>query len=507
MSKSTHLLPANPFNYQIARDPLAFYGRQQELEYICDNLRGDSPRCCAIIGESYIGKTSLLRYLTHPQGAMSQDDFGIQQLIFVYFNANVYIDLPKHERTSVQFWWDLWQTLLTRLDPHHLVRQPLPRMNMNRNPIDKAHEFKSNLEKLIQAQRYPVIFALDNFQGIASLPVSDSAWLRAMANDYNCAYVVTSRHLLYLLYHSENWERPSPVWNLFADRVYLSLLKEEEAMDFILQHERLVNVWHKEDIEFIRKTAGRHPELLRMTCALLYEKRKQTCETLAPEEYEFLESRIYRDASPICNQLWFGLADPELLGISRNAEYRRSLSNLSMHQKVLMEIATEGDSLMDRQYLFELEERGLIERVDRKWQVFAGIMYQFISRQEQVRQITGLTTVYPVTNPTSGETVYAENEHRSQQRSGNTSSTQAKVPPAFTYLEGKVYQYLQSHAEAVCGKDEIKHAIWEDKLPSDSTLQKIIERIRGKIEPDPDNPRYLIAVRGQGYILRESQSE
>ena len=240
-----------------------------------------------------------------------------------------------------------------------------------------------------------------------------------------------------------------------------------------------------------------------MTCALLFERRKQNPETLAPEDYEFLESRIYRDASPICNQLWFGLADPELLGISRNAEHRRNFSKLSMPQKVLMEIAAEGDSLMDRHYLFELEERGLIERVDRKWQVFAGIMYQFISRQEQVRQITGLTTVHPVTNPTSFEAAHTENEHRN----GNTLSTQAKVPPAFTYLEGKVYQYLQSHAEEVCGKDEIKQAIWGDKLPSDSTLQKIIERIRGKIEPDPDNPRYLIAVRGQGYILRESQSE
>ena len=112
-------------------------------------------------------------------------------------------------------------------------------MGANRNLIDKAHDIKSDLEKLIQAQKRPIVFALDNFQGIASLPLSVSAWLRALATDYNCAYIVTSRHLLHLLYHSESWERPSPVWNLFSDRVYLGLLKEDETTEFILQWGRL----------------------------------------------------------------------------------------------------------------------------------------------------------------------------------------------------------------------------------------------------------------------------
>ena len=90
MNKLAPQLHANPFNYQIVCDPKAFYGRQNELETVCDNLRGDSPRCCAIIGESYIGKTSLLRYLTHPQGAVTQNALGIEQLIFVYLDTSVY---------------------------------------------------------------------------------------------------------------------------------------------------------------------------------------------------------------------------------------------------------------------------------------------------------------------------------------------------------------------------------------------------------------------------------
>jgi DNA-binding response OmpR family regulator len=50
----------------------------------------------------------------------------------------------------------------------------------------------------------------------------------------------------------------------------------------------------------------------------------------------------------------------------------------------------------------------------------------------------------------------------------------------------------------------VKRAIWPVSPPSDSALQKIIERIRDKIEPDPKHPRKLIAVRGQGYMLRRN---
>jgi DNA-binding response OmpR family regulator len=47
--------------------------------------------------------------------------------------------------------------------------------------------------------------------------------------------------------------------------------------------------------------------------------------------------------------------------------------------------------------------------------------------------------------------------------------------------------------------------VWrEDNMPSNSALQKIIERIREKIEDEPDNPFRLIAVRGRGYMLRRA---
>lgn len=84
---------------------------------------------------------------------------------------------------------------------------------------------------------------------------------------------------------------------------------------------------------------------------------------------------------------------------------------------------------------------------------------------------------------------------------------EGQVVPTFTYLEKQVYNYLRERAGRVCSRDEIKRAVWRDELPSDSALQKIIERIRAKIEPDTKNPQYLVAIRGQGYILNTVNSK
>src|ERR1700674_3655136 len=123
MSITTNLQPSNPFHYQIARNPLAFCGRQKELETICDYLLGEEANCCAIIGESHIGKTSFLRYLTHPEGASTRKELGVEHLTFVYLDASPYIDMVEEEQASVQFWGSLYNASQSRLEQKNSHRQ------------------------------------------------------------------------------------------------------------------------------------------------------------------------------------------------------------------------------------------------------------------------------------------------------------------------------------------------------------------------------------------------
>ena len=64
----------NPYrNRKAVADPALFCGRHGMLFLIAEKIRHG--QMCAIAGEPLIGKTSLLYYLVHPQGAWSIEEF------------------------------------------------------------------------------------------------------------------------------------------------------------------------------------------------------------------------------------------------------------------------------------------------------------------------------------------------------------------------------------------------------------------------------------------------
>lgn len=524
--------PGNPFARSAALDATAFYGRQREIQDVTHKLLSQH-YSCPVVGETQMGKTSFLRYFSDMNISLKKN-LGLQDILFVYFDSSPYYNRTEGDRISVQFWWDMHHALQLlvhqdRVGHNGHAQQYPPLLKSEEDPIEVALEMKDNLEKILREQKEQkkrVVFALDNLEGIASLPVRDSIWLRSL--DRFCSYIATSRYPLRLLYHPER--KYSPFWNSFLpESVYLGLFAEGEVNDFIYQGKTLTHFWHEQDIAFIKEKAGRHPAFLRIICELVYRKRaelrnQQAFRALNKGEIEMLEVNFFREASAICNQLWHGLADPELMGISRLIGYQRETTTLSPHQQALLEVVQQDDT-RDSRRLLELEQRGFVECKGGKWYVFAEIMRQFVLNLSLVSgympvstgsskiidanstgvdsgaaDVQGANSVDATIQISPSESEMTTNTQADMQAS---SLSQTKAEPAFTYLEGEVYHYLLSHTGEVCDKNDIKQAIWKKKLPTDSTLQKLIERIRRKIEPDPDNPRYLIAVRGQGYILRQ----
>jgi len=73
-----------------------------------------------------------------------------------------------------------------------------------------------------------------------------------------------------------------------------------------------------------------------------------------------------------------------------------------------------------------------------------------------------------------------------------------------TSKEMALLDFLQAHPNAVCEKDDIIRAVWsEDKAFGkgirDDSLAQLARRLREKIEPDPNAPRWVITVPGRGY--------
>jgi pSer/pThr/pTyr-binding forkhead associated (FHA) protein len=65
--------------------------------------------------------------------------------------------------------------------------------------------------------------------------------------------------------------------------------------------------------------------------------------------------------------------------------------------------------------------------------------------------------------------------------------------------------FLYRNAGNVCSRDEIIEAVWPESMDSsaisDATVDQLIHRLRGKVEPESANPSRIISKKGFGYIL------
>jgi DNA-binding response OmpR family regulator len=69
-----------------------------------------------------------------------------------------------------------------------------------------------------------------------------------------------------------------------------------------------------------------------------------------------------------------------------------------------------------------------------------------------------------------------------------------------TALEFDLLAYLASQPGRVFTRDQLMESVWDTPFFSDtSTVTVHVRRLRGKIEPDPGNPRYILTARGVGY--------
>ncbi|HET9658476.1 MAG TPA: response regulator transcription factor [Kineosporiaceae bacterium] len=73
-------------------------------------------------------------------------------------------------------------------------------------------------------------------------------------------------------------------------------------------------------------------------------------------------------------------------------------------------------------------------------------------------------------------------------------------PVAMPLKEFELLEILLRNAGRVLTRMQLIDRVWgADYVGDTKTLDVHVKRLRGKIEPDPANPRYLVTVRGLGY--------
>ncbi len=82
----------------------------------------------------------------------------------------------------------------------------------------------------------------------------------------------------------------------------------------------------------------------------------------------------------------------------------------------------------------------------------------------------------------------------------NTVTTPAGRTIELTPIEFRLLHYLMRNAGRVLTHEQLLSTVWGyDYEGYSNQVAVYIRRLRAKLEPDPDNPRYILTARGLGY--------
>ena len=79
---------------------------------------------------------------------------------------------------------------------------------------------------------------------------------------------------------------------------------------------------------------------------------------------------------------------------------------------------------------------------------------------------------------------------------------------ALTHTEFDLVAFLAAHAGEVLSRDRILASVWGYERPIETRVIDVhVRNLRRKIEPDPTQPRYILAVPGIGYRFTNTRPE
>jgi len=171
------------------------------------------------------------------------------------------------------------------------------------------------------------------------------------------------------------------------------------------------------------------------------------------------------------------------------AECRQIWDSLAASQQEALR-GLAGGSPVDRRALQRLARRGLVRQDPTETRIFSPLFADYVRQQAPLSTTGTVITRSP----------------RQIQIGGRCIET-------LTGLEFEMLCYLYEHRGRVCTKDELIQNVYAQRYDrmaggvSDEALQTLIARLRAKIEPDRERPRYVVTVRGEGYRFDESDEE
>lgn len=398
---------------------------------------------CALVGSASMGKSRLVRFLLEPEVRRCYLGAHADATLFAHGDCNRLAEISE---------WGFFELLLTALVEacgQHPELHPLRNeLNALRREVIIGREAllaRRHLElaalMICRERGFRLCIVLDEFDAAyRALPATALANLRALRDD-NKAWL---SYLLVLRHHPSRLRPPAECegfYELFSRSVFgLKPYRPDDARRVV---EQLEGRWGvtlpPEDRAALIEQSGGHPGLI----VALFTNRVggPTDDAIIREE---------------CNKLWASLSEDEQMALYR---------------------LVRGRDICPDPATAELELKGLVN----EGRVFSPIFAHYVQDHSA---------------PAHHRLVIEKDTHTvwvGERRHTDLTPREFALLSLLSENPGRVYdrQHILEALNPGEHHDGLQH----------NAVDALVKRIRKKIEPVPDHPRYLISVRGKGYKL------
>ena len=444
------------------------YMRRFDVEHILRYLY--AVQCLEIIGMSNVGKSALLQLLAEPDVWVQELGEAGRDFLPIYIDCNRMLDLTEQgfcelvlrclqeSSPDLAALPDLASAYDTLVTPSSDFQVPL--------------SFSRALTAVLKQSQRKLVLLFDEFdEPYSQIDARIFLNLRALQDRHNTqlAFVTATGKPLAAL---QDEARRNEFAELFSNRTwYLAPLTRS---DTDLQVRRYMTAYEASfnaaDLDFIYQWSGGHPRLVEGVCRVLHAALDQAERDLSDtlDRWQFhrdLAPRLHADAylTDECHKIW------EECRAAEQAE----LAALAL-----------ADHRPDPAVIDELMRRYVLIRVEGRPRAFCRLLADYIQQQS--------TPPRP-----ESATLWVDTASGAVMVNGQPVET-------LTALEYKLMVLLFQNRDKLIDKYQIVTMVWGESYideVDDARIEKLISRLRQKIEPDPSNPRFLITVRGRGYRL------
>lgn len=486
----------NPFfNRLPVTDPSRFFGRRHQASRILELIGAKVPQSCYVVGGRRIGKTSLVNYVSHPDGGLKEFasllSKGAEEYLFVKVDLEL-LEQDLSSKSSMQL--DFFKLLFLRL------HEEISRLFISRSwqkklsPLNEIYQsriqssslsdvvsfgFRKYFIELSQMTRLTVVIVLDEADKLVQSGVGTI--LRSLLSSQNwplSCILVTQQFIQDL----DPEKILSPLYNLLTP--VLVGLMDDTDIDMVskpasksgLAFSKVAKTW-------IWNLGGKHPDFINVVARHVYDNCPNAASS---DELEKSYSRIYADLEPICQNLW-----NSLLGSSRTPDEEAA------EIIKLMSLIIKGMPIPSKysEKVARFVERGLFIK-NGTINIFSRIFEDFVNKRIAQSEAVALVTPVTITSESTKKTTHllTFDDHFLRFKD---------IVVPLGKNEISLFRYLYENSPRVCSRKELFEVVWKDEYDDqkDAVINIAVQRLRNKLKRYLRDLVVIQSERSQGYRI------